>query len=183
MSTSEKKQDREARFSKLYGLVYNDVLRFIQRRAGPDHAEDIAHEAFMAAWRRLDHLPSKHDEARAWLFATARNCMLNNQRGQARQGALAVRVATWTPTFVDAETDMTHLCIDLAAAWQRLRPEDQETLSLAIWEDLPSSQAGQVLGISSAAYRIRLHRARKSLRRELDSSPYPASLAESLMTE
>jgi RNA polymerase sigma-70 factor (ECF subfamily) len=183
MSTLEINQDREARFSRLYELAYTDVLRFIQRRAGPDHAEDIVHEAFLAVWRRLEDLPAKHDDARAWLFATARNCLLNNQRGQARQGALAVRVAARTPTFTDAEAELTHQRIDLAAAWQRLRPEDQEVLALAIWEDLPSAQAGKVLGISSAAYRIRLHRARKALRRELDASPFPAPLAESLMTE
>lgn len=183
MSTQETKQNREARFSKLYELAYTDVLRFIQRRAGPDQAEDIVHEAFLAAWRRLDEIPPKHGDARAWLFATARNCLLNNQRGQARQGALAVRVATRTSTFADSESELTHQRIDLASAWQRLRPEDQEVLALAIWEDLPSPQAGQVLGISSAAYRIRLHRARKSLRRELDASPFPAPLAGTLMTE
>lgn len=183
MSTSEIQQNREARFSRLYELAYTDVLRFIQRRAGPEHAEDIVHEAFLAAWRRLDELPAKHDDARAWLFATARNCLLNDRRGQARQGALAVRIATRTPTITDAEAELTHQRIDLAAAWQRLRPEDQEVLALAIWEDLPSSQAGKILGISSAAYRIRLHRARKSLRHELDASPFPAPLAGSLMTE
>lgn len=112
-----------------------------------------------------------------------RNCLLNNQREQVRHGTLAVRVAAQTPTFTDAESDLTHQRIDLAAAWQRLRLEDQEVLALAIWEDLPSSQAGQILGISSAAYRIRLHRARKTLCRELDSSPFPAPLADPLMTE
>lgn len=183
MSTSEIEQNREARFSRLYELAYTDVLRFIQRRAGPDHAEDIVHEAFLAAWRRLDELPIKHDDARAWLFATARNCLLNNQRGQARQGALAVRIAARTPIYTDAEAELTHQRIDLTSAWQRLRPEYQEVLAMTIWEDLSSSQAGQVLGISSAAYRIRLHRARKSLRHELDASPFPAPLAGSLMTE
>lgn len=183
MSTKKTKQDREAEFSRLYELAYTDVLRFIQRRAGPDHAEDIVHEAFLVAWRRLDDLPSKPGDARAWLFATARNCLLNSQRGQARQGALAVRVAARTPTFADAETELSHQRIDLASAWQRLRPEYQEILALAIWEDLSSSQAGQVLGISSAAYRIRLYRARKSLRHELDDSPFPAPLADPLMTE
>ncbi|WP_446754323.1 sigma factor-like helix-turn-helix DNA-binding protein [Glutamicibacter sp. BSL13] len=71
----------------------------------------------------------------------------------------------------------------MVAAWHRLRPLDQEVLALAIWEELHSSKAGQVLGISSAAYRLRLHRARKSLRRMLDASASPNSFAEFLMTE
>lgn len=182
MSTKETKQDREARFSRLYELAYTDVLRFIQRRAGPDHAEDIVHEAFLVAWRRLDDLPAKPGDARAWLFATARNCLLNNQRGQVRQGALAVRVAAQTPTFTDAEADLTHQRIDLAAAWQRLRPEDQEVLALAIWEDLPAAGGpgprdfiGCLPHPASSCAQIIAPRTRRL--------PLPGTLAEPLMTE
>lgn len=65
MSTSKTRQERETRFSGLYELVYTDVLRFVQRRAGPEHAEDIVHEAFLVTWRRLDDLPTEHEDARA----------------------------------------------------------------------------------------------------------------------
>lgn len=183
MSTSKTRQERETRFSGLYELVYTDVLRFVQRRAGPEHAEDIVHEAFLVTWRRLDDLPTEHEDARAWMFAVARNCMLNTVRGEKRQGALAVRIAAHASTFTDAATELINEHVDLVAAWRQLRPLDQEVLALAIWEELPSSKAGQVLGISSAAYRLRLHRARKSLRRMLDASASPNSFAEFLMTE
>lgn len=179
----EDRSGREKRFAELYELAYRDVLRFIQRRAGPDHAEDIAHEAFLVVWRRLDDLPEKHEDARAWLFTTARNCLFNSQRGHARQGALAIRVAARTAPFIDTEHDLTEQRIDLAAAWRVLRPEEQEVLSLAVWEQLPSKQAGEVLGISSASYRLRLHRARKSLRRELETATFVAPLTERLITE
>ncbi|MFI6513798.1 RNA polymerase sigma factor [Streptosporangium sp. NPDC050855] len=72
------------------------------------------------------------------------------------------------------DEDLAVLQADLVIAWRRLRPEDQEVLSLAIWEDLPSPQAARVLGISAPAYRLRLHRARSALRREL-KRPDPAT--------
>jgi hypothetical protein len=50
---------REQRFASLYASTYADVLRFVQRRAGPDHAEDAVHEAFLVAWRRLDVVPGR----------------------------------------------------------------------------------------------------------------------------
>ena len=56
---------------------------------------------------------------------------------------------------------------DLAAAWTRLSAAEQEVLSLAVWEDLDSARAGIVLGCSASAYRLRLSRARRSLRRHL----------------
>lgn len=36
--------------------TYADLLRFVQRRAGPSPAEDVVADAFMVVWRRLDEL-------------------------------------------------------------------------------------------------------------------------------
>ncbi len=58
----------------------------------------------------------------------------------------------------------------LAAAWSRLADAEQEVLALELWDDLTSPEAGRVLGISAAAYRHRLVRARAALRRHLDAA-------------
>ncbi|WP_258071693.1 RNA polymerase sigma factor [Rathayibacter sp. AY1D3] len=161
----------------MYESAHSDVLRFVQRRAGPDAAEDITHEAFLVAWRRFEDAPAGRSDARAWLFGIARNCLLSDQRGQVRRGALGIRIAADTTTAVDAEDDLSALRLDLKSAWQKLRPDQQEILSLAIWDELDSTHAGQVLGITAASYRIRLHRARAALRRLLDATPFSAPAA------
>jgi RNA polymerase sigma-70 factor, ECF subfamily len=171
--------DREARFRALYADAYADVLRFAQRRVDPSHAEDVAADAFLVAWRRLDDAPTRPDDRRAWLFGIARHCLLNSRRGDGRRDALAVRVAESLPASspaggLEAEADLVAHRIDLAAAWRRLRVTDQETLALTVFEDLTSPQAGRVLGITAASYRLRLLRARRALRRELELSE-PAS--------
>ena len=170
---------RERRFRALYADTYGDVLRFAQRRVHPSHAEDVAADAFMVAWRRLDDAPRGRDDLRAWLFGIARHCILNilnAQRGQQRRDALAVRVAEAVPAsgLVDGDrADLVVQRVDLAAAWRKLSPGDQEVLSLSVFEDLTSPQAGRVLGISGASYRLRLMRARRALRRHLDhTTPY-----------
>lgn len=163
--------DREARFRALYADAYADVLRFAQRRVHPSHAEDVTADAFLVAWRRLDDLPNGRDDVRAWLFGIARHCLLNTQRGQERRDALAVRVAETVSSAGLADgldADLVAQRIDLAAAWRRLSETDQEALSLTVFEDLTSPQAGRVLGITAASYRLRLLRARRALRRQLD---------------
>jgi len=54
----------------------------------------------------------------------------------------------------------------------QLRPDDQEILRLAMWETLPHDQIATVLGISTNAVGIRLHRARNRLGRRLEKTGY-----------
>jgi RNA polymerase sigma-70 factor (ECF subfamily) len=171
--------DGEARFRALYADAYVDVLRFAQRRVHRSHAEDVTADAFLVAWRRLDDAPNKSDDVRAWLFGIARHCILNALRGQGRRDALAVRVAEAVPSagFSDGlDADPIAQRIDLAAAWRRLSETDQEALSLTVFEDLSSPQAARVLDITPTSYRLRLLRARRALRRQLDLAEFSSYL-------
>ena len=180
--------DREARFRTVYEATYPDVLRFVQRRVHPTHAEDIAADVFLVAWRRFDDLPPDAGDARAWLFGIAQRTLLNGQRGDRRRQALTIRIAdaivvaqvgeAWKGS--DSELDRSRR-LDLAAAWSRLTPAHQETLSLAVWDGLDGPQAAVVLGISPVAFRLRLSRARRALRRYCEfTPPQPSSLPAAL---
>lgn len=161
----------EARFRAVYEATYDDLLRFAQRRVDPSHAEDVTAEVFLVAWRRLDDLPERIDDARPWLFGVARATMLNHRRGERRRDALAVRIADVAATSgVPAPDDESANRLDLAVAWRRLSAAEQEVIGLTVWEGLRSAQAGAVLGCSATAYRLRLTRARRSLRRHLDTA-------------
>ncbi len=168
---------REERFRALFADAYLDVIRFAQRRIHPTHAEDVVAEAFLVAWRRLDDAPSIHGDLRAWLFGITRHCLMNARRGRDRQEALAVQlaeVATSASRGGGPDPDLISWHIDLATAWKHLNAGEQEVLALTIYEDLTSPQAARVIGISSAAYRLRLMRARRELRQHLDHAD-PAS--------
>lgn len=165
---------REQRFRDLYASSADDIVRFLHRRVAPASVEDIAAETFLTVWRRIDELPTDLSQARAWTFGIARNCALNALRSTGRQDSLAVRIAEHAgsrhlTTVVDA-TDAVEVRLDLTAAWRRLTPDDQETLALTAFEELTSVEAGRVLGISAAAYRVRLMRARRNLRALLQTT-------------
>jgi RNA polymerase sigma-70 factor (ECF subfamily) len=164
---------REDRFRTLFAAHHGAVLAFARRRSNPAHADDIAAETFLVAWRRLDDVPTRPGEALPWLYAVARHTLLNAARSDRRREALAVRIGEQQPTTDSLDTDGIARRADLATAWTRLSDTDQEVLALALWEDLPSPQAARVLGISPTAYRLRLSRARRALRRLLDPTPAP----------
>ena len=63
----------------------------------------------------------------------------------------------------------------LADALARLRPAEQELLRLWAWEDLAPADIALVLGTTTNAVNIRLHRARRRLAELLDDGRKPTT--------
>jgi RNA polymerase sigma factor (sigma-70 family) len=63
---------------------------------------------------------------------------------------------------------------EVAQALERLRPDDQEILRLQVWEELPRTAIGKVLGISENAVDQRVSRATKRLTTQVKQAPNPA---------
>lgn len=184
MSHASPAPDREHTFRSLYEAVYPDLLRFVQRRARPDHAEDVVADAFLVVWRRLDEVPRRDDDARAWVFGITRNILLNNHRGEQRRRALVVRLAdAATLPYADPDAEEVVRRVDLGQAWRRLSAIHQEALALAVFEELSAPQAAAVLGISPVAFRLRLSRARRALRLHLDHLPQQAVTPQASIAE
>lgn len=178
MTSQPGQPDRTARFTALYEATYAELLRFSQRRVHSTHAEDVVAETFLVAWRRLEDLPTRRDDARAWLFGVARGVVLNAHRGAKRQRALAVRLADVpNGATLTYDADLVARQVDLSRAWQRLSAVHQEALALAVLDGLTAPQAAGVLGISPVAFRLRLSRARRALRLHLDHLPQSPSTA------
>jgi RNA polymerase sigma-70 factor (ECF subfamily) len=171
-TTTPSPAEREQRFRDVYEAAYADLLRFVRRRAHPSHAEDVVGEVMLVAWRRLDDVPTELPAARAWLFGVARKTLQNTRRREERHGAVAVRLAEGPLDSLDAggHPDLVACRIDVAAAWPRLSATDQEAMALAVLDGLTAPEAAAVLGISATAFRLRLSRARRSLRRQVDAT-------------
>lgn len=172
MSTS-RSPDPEQRFAALFDDAYDDVLRFVRRRHDEDGAEDVVADAFLTAWRRFDDLPRDPGDARAWLFGIARGTLANSRRSDRRRGALGVRLAGSDARGMDRLDDAAALRLDVGRAWRHLPAAEQEVIALSVLDGLTSAQAARVLGTTAVAYRLRLSRARRRLRRLVEEGPPP----------
>jgi RNA polymerase sigma factor (sigma-70 family) len=161
------------RFKALYEANYSAILGYALRRAPRDDAADVVAETFLAAWRRLRDVPDGA-EARLWLYGTARRVLANRARSERRRNRLAAVVAGAARTTAEDAPAATDA---VAAAFERLRPEERELLALVAWEGLSAAEIAVLLRCSPNAVRIRLHRARRRLARRLDeeSAAFPES--------
>ena len=174
MSTPQS-PDPAQRFTALFDGAYGDVLRFVRRRHGDEGAEDVVADAFLVAWRRLEDLPEDPGDARAWLFGIARGTLANSRRGDRRRDALGVRLADHGAHGAEAADDAAALRLDVGRSWKLLTADEQEAIALTVFDGLTSAQAARVLGVTPVAYRLRLSRARRRLRRLVEDGPPPAA--------
>ena len=151
----------EDRFEALYAKHYGRVLGYVLRRAPAAVASDVVADVFLVAWRRLEQVP---DDPVPWLLGVARKTLANERRGGRRRAAL---VDALKDTKCDVDTPAGEQLQALAEAVDRLGETDRELLRLIAWDGLTAREAAIVLGISHAACRVRLHRARRRLAREL----------------
>jgi RNA polymerase sigma factor (sigma-70 family) len=156
------------RFEAMYLAHYPAVLSYVRRRtSSPDDVADAIAETFTTAWRRVDEIPAG-DAARLWLYGVARRVLANHRRGERRRTALAERLRAELVAWAEPAVDRGHG--EVRAAFQRLSDADRELLSLVGWEGLSTAEIATVLGCSRGTVRLRLHRARKRLAKELEAA-------------
>ena len=172
--------DDEQRFRFLYRQHYARVLAYALRRVGPDRAQDVVAETFLVAWRHIRKAPA---DPLPWLYRLASNAVSNDGRALRRGVRLQERARAGAATMLAGalmasdhaervgETDW------VLAALRRLSPRDQEALLLTVWEDLDLATAAAAMGCSTAAMKVRVHRARRRLAGLLTSSQADSSEA------
>ena len=160
----------EDRFQELYKQTRHDLLAFVRRRAAsPEDAADVLAETYLVAWRTADALPDG-DRARLWLFGVARNLLLKTARQARVRNALSERLAAELRATGSDHAAMIHHARrgELRAALAELSAQDREILTLSAWEGLSPREIATVIDSQASTVRVRLHRARKRLRRQLD---------------
>jgi RNA polymerase sigma factor (sigma-70 family) len=164
----ERSGEERVRFEESFRAHYADVLAFALRRVDGRHAaEDAVAETFAVAWRRRDLVP---DEPLAWLYAIALRVIANQRRAGGRRQRLDQRLRDeYDPRGADhAEASARRDAF--ATAFGRLSDGDREVLRLVAWDGLSPEEAARVLGCSHGAFRVRLHRARRRLEKQLAAS-------------
>ena len=170
--------DEEA-FRDLIEAHQYRVIGTIGKMLGDDtEAEDIAQQVFIRVWKSA---PRYEPTAKftTWLYTITRNLVFNELRrrrrhatqsladGPSEEGRLPLQVADHTAKAPDT----TMLDAEMQVAIQRAIEELPETQRMAIilrrYDDVSYEEMGEILGLSVAAVKSVLFRARTELREKL----------------
>ena len=154
-----------AAFEELFERYQTRLVRFLSQMVGAAQATDMAQIAFMKVHQNRHRYQTGRNFA-AWLFTIARNSALDHLRSAPRR-----REKTGIEIEKGAEQRMPdpHRDRRIRAAVDAL-PDDQKQVILLHWfAGLSFEEVAQIVGATSAAVRVRAHRAYKKLRVSLES--------------
>lgn len=132
----------------------------------PSEAEDIAQDALLRAWRRRGTLRDG-DRRKDWLATIVRNEAF---RQHARVRPDPVDDVETREGAEDEQILSTVERADLHAALRRLDERDRQLIQLRYSEDLTQEAIARRLGIPDGTVKVRLHRLRHKLRREMGAA-------------
>jgi DNA-directed RNA polymerase specialized sigma24 family protein len=125
----------------------------------------VVNETFTTAWRHWGRRPAD-GQLLPRLYAIAGNVVRDQHRSARRRTRLAARLSAAGDVGHAADpADVVVLGRSVGEAFARLPAADREVLQLVAWEGLEDARSvGLAMGLSAAAARVRIHRARKRLR-------------------
>ncbi len=160
------------RFERCFRDHYAQLLAFSMRRVSSrEIAEDAVADAFAVAWRRRDRIP---DPALPWLYAIAGHVIANQYRSTRRRHDLDTRLVQETGAVAPGPDPAESLDRRdaFSTAFALLAEPEREVLRLVAWDGLDTRDAARVFGCSPGAFRVRLHRARRKLAKQLEATEH-----------
>src|SRR5271166_535570 len=155
----------ETLFRQHQRAVYLWILRITRN---PAAAEDLTIETF---WR-IYHARARFDPARGfegWARRIATRAALDWLRAKRTENELSTEMPAEVAAPFEADPAVTsETRLKTAMAFSRLPPKLRIAATLAVIEELPQKDVAAALGISVAAVKLRVFRALRLLRKDLE---------------
>ncbi|HVP75165.1 MAG TPA: sigma-70 family RNA polymerase sigma factor [Gaiellaceae bacterium] len=147
-------RDREA-FELLYGRYVRSIFGLALRRLRDrQRAEDAVQETFAAVWRSAASYRPERGPAAPWLYAVARNAIVDRLRAR-------VEPASEVPEMISSEPGPADRAESSFVAWrvhralEELPEKEREVVELAYWSEMSQSEVADYLNIPLGTVKTR----------------------------
>ena len=142
-------------FEALYRRYSRSVFGLALRRLGDRmNAEDAVQETFAAIWRSARTYKPERGAGAPWLYAVARNAIVDRSRGRGEAPGEGPELASDEPSPAErAETSYTAWRVHRAL--ESLGPNEREVIELAYYGGLSQSEVADYLNIPLGTVKTR----------------------------
>jgi RNA polymerase sigma factor (sigma-70 family) len=146
-------------FESFFKDEYTNLFRAMYLVAGKRHeAEELAQDAFVRAYERWE-LVRNADNPQGYLYRIGLNLYRSKLRRAARAAKKAIRPPVEPDPFGAADERDA-----IGRALAALPKGQREAVVMVEWLGMTDDEAGEALGVSPITVRVRIHRARGTLK-------------------
>ena len=155
---------------ELYRRYAGELFGFAASALGDrEQAEEVVQDVFAQLWRHAGEYDHRRASVRTWLYAIARNRIVDaHRRAAARPKRADEEVSLDSAAEIDAALDQAVLRWQITAALARLSPAHREVIRLAHYGGLTMREIAERTGIPLGTVKSRTSYALRSLRLILD---------------
>lgn len=152
-------------FGEIYKIYFKKIYRYCRINLGSEEtAKDVVQETFLKAWRALPTFSFDNGGSiQAFLFRIARNLIIDLSRKR-KELPLDTALEIVAKDDMEEKLDRKNDIKLVQQALSKLAPEDKQIMILRFFEEMPTAQIAQIVGISEGNLRVRLYRALKKLK-------------------
>jgi len=175
------RDDPELRFQQVYDEYHAKIFRYLTRIVGQSEAEDLTQEVFVKVGQSLETFRGE-SQLSTWIYRIATNAALDRLRQPSvRHGGeklLPVEAIAEIKADADIQTGELKASTEqrlirsemngcIREIIQTLPEQYRSVIVLSELEGLKDSEIAEILGLTLQTAKMRLHRARAKLRKEL----------------
>jgi RNA polymerase sigma-70 factor (ECF subfamily) len=155
---------------ELYRRYAGELFGFAASALGDrEQAEEVVQDVFAQLWRHAGEYDQRRASVRTWLYAIARNRIVDaHRRAAARPKRAEKEDSLDNAAEIDAALDQAVLRWQITAALARLSPAHREVIRLAHYGGLTMREIAERTGIPLGTVKSRTSYALRSLRLILD---------------
>lgn len=147
-------RDREA-FEVLYNRYIRSIFGLALRRLRDrERAEDAVQETFAAIWRSASSYKPERGPAAPWLYAIARNAVVDRFRGHLEPTGEVPELVSGEPGPPD-RAEASYVSWRVHRALEELQPREREVIELAYWSGMSQSEVAEHLGVPLGTVKTR----------------------------
>src|SRR4051794_10598593 len=142
-----------------FDLLYNRYVRSVfglalRRLRDRQRAEDAVQETFAAVWRSAASYRPERGPAAPWLYAVARNAIVDRFRAKAEPAGEVPEIVSAEPGPAD-RAEASFVSWRVHRALEELPPREREVIELAYWSGLSQSEIAEYLHIPLGTVKTR----------------------------
>jgi RNA polymerase sigma-70 factor (ECF subfamily) len=165
-------------FDSVYNEFHPRILRYVSKMTNPDEAEDITQDIFIKVHRSLAGFKGESSLS-TWIYRIATNTALDRLRATSRKSSNPISESeleamdqnVWTDEKKSGSEDeivRNEMNECIREFIERLPSDYKTVMLLSKLDGMKNSEIAEILDISIETVKIRLHRGRTRLKKELE---------------